>query len=221
MRAAARLDPAALAGILLGASLVQAWLAGRLDLLLAPAFHLLVAGAGALLVAASGAALVQSWRRPRPLRRPRQTALLALVALLVMLLPPRPSFSLLVANRSSAALEGLTAGFALPPAERSLVDWARLWRSAPDPAGFLGEEVRISGFVLERPDGSRSLARLVVRCCLADATPVDLAVRWPEQPPAVDAWLEVSGVVGAGPEGLEVVAASVRPIPRPSQPFDT
>jgi len=217
------LDPAAIAASTLGASLLQSWVSGRLDLLLAQLFHPLVGGAGVFLVLVSLFGLLLGWRFPRPMRRPCQALLLTLVALLVMLVPPRPSFSLLASNRSSAAVEGLAAGFALPPGQRTLVDWTRLWRSAPDPTSFLGEEVRVSGFVLKRPDGSHTLARLMVRCCLADATPVDLQVRWPagDPIPEVDQWLEIEGVVGAAGSGLEVVPSSIRPIPRPSQPFES
>jgi uncharacterized membrane protein YcgQ (UPF0703/DUF1980 family) len=77
--------------------------------------------------------------------------------------------------------------------------------------------------VLRRPDGARTLARLVVRCCLADATPVDVSVRWPADrpPPEVDRWLEVRGRVGQGDGTLLVIPEEIRPIPRPDQPFDS
>lgn len=67
----------------------------------------------------------------------------------------------------------------LPPAQRSLTDWVRLLRSEPDPRLYAGDPVRISGFVLPIEGEEPHLARLLVRCCLVDAVPVGLPVRWP------------------------------------------
>ena len=65
-----------------------------------------------------------------------------------------------------------------------------------------------------------------IRCCLADATPVGLPVRWPAGrplPPA-DQWLARAGRVAREPapggERLVVVAQQVRPIPRPARPLE-
>jgi uncharacterized repeat protein (TIGR03943 family) len=114
----------------------------------------------------------------------------------------------------------------LPPAQRSLTDWVRLLRSQPDPALFDGDPVRISGFVLPMPDQPPQLARLLVRCCLADATPVGLPVRWPSgsPPPEADQWVAIEGrmVMEARPPGatLVVVPSRIRPIARPRYPLE-
>jgi uncharacterized repeat protein (TIGR03943 family) len=86
--------------------------------------------------------------------------------------------------------------------------------------------VRISGFVLPMPDGPPQLARLLVRCCLADATPVGLPVRWPRNlpQPQADQWLALEGQMrreqAKGGERLVVVAERVRSIPRPARPLE-
>ena len=114
----------------------------------------------------------------------------------------------------------------LPPAQRSLTDWVRLLRSQPDPALFDGDPVRISGFVLPMPNQPPQLARLLVRCCLADATPVGLPVRWPagRPPPKADQWLAIEGrmALEPGPSGasLVVVPSTVRSIARPRYPLE-
>ena len=210
---------------LLGGTLVQAWSGGRLALLMAPQFHPLVLGSGLLL---GLAAVVSSLRTdPAPCRRPRAALLLVATSLLISLLPPQPSFSLLVANRDAAALEGLAAGFALPPEQRSLVDWVRILRTSPDPRPFEGQAVRIRGFVRHRDGAPPSLAQLVVRCCLADATPVELAVRWPDDKPLPrqDQWLQVIGAMGSrqASDGSEavVIPQQIQPIARPRQPFSS
>ena len=225
------------------AVLLQGSLDGRLDLLLRAAFHPLVTIAGALLL---GLALLQlaiafgvGCRRD-PLRREgpwertgRSQGLMLLVtaalAVLVMAVPPAPSFADLASQRPRDETADSELSFVLPPAQRTLTDWVRLLRSQPDPRLFDGDPVRISGFVLPVPGDTPQIARLLVRCCLADATPVGLPVRWPEQdpPPRADQWLAIEGTMalgrqpgGAGAERLEVVPRRIRPIPRPARPLE-
>ncbi|MFN5118296.1 MAG: TIGR03943 family putative permease subunit, partial [Cyanobacteriota bacterium] len=140
--------------------------------------------------------------------------------------PPNPSFSDLASNRNSDLGSEVELDFLLPPGQRSLTDWVRLLRSQPDPRLFEGQPVRISGFVLPRPDGPPQLARLLVRCCLADAAPVGLPVRWPQQNPLpeADQWLSIEGVMAveaaSGGETLVVVPERIEAIPRPARPLE-
>ena len=129
-----------------GAVLLQAWGSGRLNLLLQTDFHWLVLVSGLLLLALAGLALRFSPKR-RSGRTPALVMLLA--APLVLLIPPRPSFSTLAANRSSGALEGEneTLTFLSPPEQRSLTDWVRLLRSQPDPELYRGDPVRILSLI--------------------------------------------------------------------------
>ena len=207
-----------------GAVLLQAWGSGRLNLLLQADFHWLVLVSGLLLLALAGLALRFSPKR-RSGRTPALVMLLA--APLVLLIPPRPSFSTLAANRSSGALEGEseTLTFLSPPEQRSLTDWVRLLRSQPDPELYRGDPVRISGFVMPTPQAAPVLARLTVRCCLADATPVGIPVIWPEgESLKTDEWLAVSGEMGVERVGgvlrSVVIAETVQPIPKPKRPFE-
>jgi uncharacterized repeat protein (TIGR03943 family) len=82
--------------------------------------------------------------------------------------------------------------------------------------------VRISGFLLPVPGQQPPIARLLVRCCLADATPVGLPVRWPsDQPlPKADQWLAIEGTMAAENDQLVVVPTVIRPIPRPARPLE-
>ncbi|MFO8237492.1 MAG: TIGR03943 family protein, partial [Prochlorococcaceae cyanobacterium] len=63
---------------------------------------------------------------------------------------------------------------------------------------------------------------LLVRCCLADATPVGLPVRWPAgQPlPRADQWLAIEGRMAVDGGQLEVVPERIQPIPRPARPLE-
>ena len=207
-----------------GAVLLQAWGSGRLNLLLQADFHWLVLVSGLLLLALAGLAA-----RFAPKRRSGRTPALVmlLAAPLVLLIPPRPSFSTLAANRSSGALEGESEmlTFLSPPEQRSLTDWVRLLRSQPDPELYRGDPVRISGFVMPTPQAAPVLARLTVRCCLADATPVGIPVIWPEgESLKADEWLAVSGEMGVERVGgvlrSVVIANTVQPIPKPKRPFE-
>ncbi|MEB3320760.1 MAG: TIGR03943 family protein [Cyanobium sp.] len=202
---------------------------GRLDLLLRAGFHPLVSGAGLLLLSlavlqalAGLRAGVERPRREAP-GSDRAVALAgAALAVLLLLLPPAPSFADLARQRPDDDTAGETLSFVLPPAQRSLTDWVRLLRSQPDPELFDGDPVRISGFVLPMADEAPQLARLLVRCCLADATPVGLPVRWPtDHPlPAADRWLAIEGRMAVEGDTLVVVPERIRPIPRPARPLE-
>ena len=221
----------ALALALWGTVLLQSYASGRLDLLLRGLFHPLVAVSGLLLLALALQQAIAGIRGAAGSLNPGQRTvpwpwlLSAAMAIAVLVLPPSPSFSQLAASRpTDLPVEG-EMSFVLPPAKRSLTDWVRLLRSQPDPQLYAGDPVRISGFVLQPPGEPPQLARLLVRCCLADATPVGLPVRWPRGTrPKADQWLELRGRMGVeawrGQDRSVVIAESVRPIPRPRRPLE-
>jgi uncharacterized repeat protein (TIGR03943 family) len=203
---------------------------GRLDLLLRAVYHPLVALAGGLLALL---ALLQLGVGLQPAggaeRSPRRQALMLLLsgvlALAVLAWPPAPSFADLAGQRPRDDTAESELSFVLPPAQRSLTDWVRLLRSQSDPRLFDGDPVRISGFVLPVPDHEPEIARLLVRCCLADAAPVGLPVRWPAgSQPRADQWLRLEGqmAVEEGPDGdrLVVVPRLIVPIARPARPLE-
>ena len=210
-----------LALALWGAVLLSSSLSGRLELLLRGVFHPLVTVAGGLLLALG---VHQMLRRPSGGWK-RSWLLAGAVAVLVLLIPPNPSFSDLASNRSSDLGAELELDFQLPPGQRSLTDWVRLLRSQPDPQLYAGDPVRISGFVLPQPGDRPQLGRLLVRCCLADATPIGLPVRWPAgYQPQPDQWLAIDGRMGVethrGIPRSVVLVNSLRPIPRPARPLE-
>ncbi len=209
-----------------GAVLLQSAVSGRLDLLLRAVFHPLVWGSGLVLLALAAVEL-RSGARTRLAPRQRAGLLLGCgAAVAVLLLPPQPSFADLAANRGRELLEEPGLSFVVPPGQRSLTEWVRLLRSEPDPGLHNGDPVRISGFVLPVPGDRPQLARLLVRCCLVDATPVGLPVLWPRDRPVprADQWLELQGVMAS--ESFEGRLRSVvkptrwRPIPRPQRPLE-
>ena len=221
----------ALALALWGTVLLQSYGSGRLDLLLRGLFHPLVAISGLILLTLALQQGITNFHRPthRSIgggrHHPWPWLLSAVVATAVLLLPPEPSFSQLATSRpSDLPVEG-ELSFVLPPAQRSLTDWVRLLRSQPDPQLYDGDPVRISGFVLQSASEPPQLARLLVRCCLADATPAGLPVRWPSgSQPQPDQWLELQGQMGVeswrGQIRSVVIAERVKPIARPRRPLE-
>jgi len=212
--------PLALA--LWGAVLLVSTLTGRLELLLRGVFHPLVGLSGVVLLAI---ALQQALQGRHERRWNRSWALSGVLAIAVLLVPPNPSFSDLASNRNSDLGSEVELDFLLPPGQRSLTDWVRLLRSQPDPQLYDGDPVRISGFVLTQPDGPPQLGRLLVRCCLADATPIGLPVRWPKGFTAqADQWLAIEGRMGveneAGQQRSVVLPERIRAIPRPARPLE-
>ena len=220
---ALRLPSVALLGC--GIMLMHSWASGRLQLLMAPAFHPLVIVAGLALTGWSVMTLVVP--QPRSSNPWRAALLVLCTSLLIALAPPHGSFSTLARHRPPAQLDGLAAGFALPPEQRDLVDWVRLLRGTPQPQLFRGEPLQVEGFVLVSATGERHLAQLLVRCCLADATPVVLPVQWPTDDPLPqrDQWVRVEGEMELleTPDGMQpvVIAHTVTAIPKPQQPFRT
>ena len=196
---------------------------GRLDLLLRGVFHGLVGASGALLLVTGVTLLIPRRQQREPLRW--HWLLSGTAALLVLLLPPNPSFSDLASNRPQGLPNPPELAFVLPPEQRSLTEWVRLLRSQPDPDLVAGNRVNISGFVWQQTQGPPLIARLTVRCCLADATPSGLPVAWPDGvTPKTNAWLSIQGhmtvEVRNGQRVAVVVPDTLKPIPRPRRPLE-
>ncbi len=210
--------------LLWGWVLVWSSVSARLDLLLNAVFHPVVAIAGVVLMVLGSVQLRSAPRLKTPLA-PLSWLVSIAVACLVLLFPPSPSFSDLAANRSENLPEAPRLSFFLPPEQRTLTEWVRLLRSQPDPNLHAGDPVRISGFVLQRPGMEPQLARLTVRCCLADATPAGLPIEWPATAdPQPDEWLAIEGTMTTQiRDGLltnVVKPSTITVIPRPERPLE-
>ena len=210
--------------LLWGWVLVWSSVSARLDLLLNAVFHPVVAIAGVVLMVL-GAVQLRSAPRLKTSLAPLSWLVSIAVACLVLLFPPSPSFSDLAANRSENLPAAPRLSFFLPPEQRTLTEWVRLLRSQPDPNLYAGDPVRISGFVLQRPGMQPQLARLTVRCCLADATPAGLPIEWPATAdPQPDEWLAIEGTMTTQTkDGLlinVVKPSTITTIPRPERPLE-
>ena len=156
------------------------------------------------------------------------------------LIPPRPLGTDAMANRAlqlasvPAARAGLsvTSDTTITDLEaRTVLDWLMLFYQAETGAAdlkqFAGQSARVRGFVYrdERfPTGSFLVSRFLLSCCVADAAPVGLAVRWPDADFLDDdAWVWVSGEFAIEDfldERVPVlVATKVTPAEQPPQPY--
>jgi uncharacterized repeat protein (TIGR03943 family) len=85
--------------------------------------------------------------------------------------------------------------------KRNVLQWRRIIAAERDPiAVFSGQPVKLIGFVHRTANDTPetfTLARQIIRCCMADATPSGLIVyssqasRYP-----TDSWLRIRGVFG-------------------------
>ena len=213
-------------GILLllwGQTLLWSFHSGRLDLLLRGVFHGLVGVTGLLLLTLGVALLLKRGQRDKRWRW--HWLLSGFMAAMVLILPPSPSFSDLASNRPQGLPDPPELAFVLPPEQRSLTEWVRYLRSQPDPDLVAGNPVRISGFVWRQPQGPPLIARLTVRCCLADATPTGLAVEWPESfTPKTNQWLAIEGKMSIQSREERripvVIPTNITSIARPERPLE-
>lgn len=159
--------------------------------------------------------------------------LLALPLLVGLLAPQRP------AEVRAARLRGMntastytipgenTRAVEVPPAQRSVLDWARAVSGVPAPAVFAGQPADVTGFVYHSAglaEGQFMVGRLVISCCAAHAAASGMVIFWPGASALPDGqWVRVRGTVRMiemnGIPLAAVEAASVDPVPQPVQPY--
>jgi uncharacterized repeat protein (TIGR03943 family) len=162
-------------------------------------------------------------------------AWLLVLPLLALLLIAPPALGAFAAGRQSTR-PPVTTQTSYPPLPAMeggavpLVMTEFVFRALYDPDRSLeGARIRLSGFVTPADDGEGyDLTRFTLNCCAADATAVRVRITGDGVRPA-DAWLEVEGrwepqasveTGDQGPGTPVLRAASVAPIPAPTQPYE-
>lgn len=161
-------------------------------------------------------------------------ALIALPAVLGLAITPRPLGAAAMGSRDLSSTVVLSPGqaaierrMAMPPGERSILDWLLAFQNEPDPAAHAGQRATVVGFVY-RDDASPAdvflVSRFMIRCCTADGSAVWLPVRWPDAAQLeLDGWVEVEGTFTVGrllDRDAPILAADrVDPIEPPAQPY--
>lgn len=124
--------------------------------------------------------------------------------------------------QDAAAFPPLRAGEVVPLTLTEVVT-----RAGWDSRGSLsGRTVRLSGFVVHGKEGVL-LARMVIRCCAADASPMTVRLTGSDAARYLnDSWLEVTGqvvpgtAVAANGYTPDLTVASLRRVPAPPDPYE-
>jgi len=183
-------------------------------------------------------------RRLTP-RRLLSLGALALPIVLGLLVPPQVLGSAAIAGRDISAVPTPApvvqtassfdmnqayepAGDEPDPLKRNVLQWRRLISGTRDPLkSFSGQPVSLIGFVYHAPtDGPDrfTIARYIIRCCVADAVPLGLPVQSAEaRTLKPDTWIHVQGTFGAGSANgqpaLVILPQRIEPTQQPSTPY--
>ncbi len=161
----------------------------------------------------------------------RSPWLLVLPVLAILLIAPPALGADVVARSAPVAPQRSSVDF--PPLPAGPAPALRVsdfvTRAVWDDAGTLnGRQVRLLGFVVHDEQGATYLGRLVIACCAADATPlqVHLVGRSGLASLPQDSWFEVRGqlVPGSAKPGSRYTptftVSDLRPVPAPSEPYE-
>lgn len=163
---------------------------------------------------------------------PLSLLLVALPVILGFLVPPAPLGALAMSAREGvsftapAAISGDGANVA-QGGERNVLDWIAAFQNSSDLSSFAGKEAHVTGFVFHDAAHAADrfmVSRFIITCCVADAIPVGLPVRWPDAAAlAADQWVEVSGPLAleevAGETVPYIDATTITAIAAPNQPY--
>lgn len=226
-----------------GMLLLKYWLAGELRLLVHPRYFWVIICTGVFLLLIA-TFKVAGLRRKRPTAEAQHftylpsnlsSGLLILVAILGLITSPQ------VLNSQAAMQGGITdlsistrvqpqAFHGLTRSEkRSLLDWAKTLAVYPEPSAYIGQKANVLGFVVypsDLPEQYFIITRFVIGHCALDAYPVGLLVQLPQSRQAYppDSWLEVEGqmmtVDVKGKSQLAIEATSLKPVPKPKDPYE-
>ena len=160
-----------------------------------------------------------------------QACLMALPFVIGLLIPPQPLGSSAIANRAlNRAPSPIVRN--LPFAhesrkDKNLYHWAVYINEHGDPASVSGQSVRVTGFVYRDakcPKNTFVIARFVMMCCAADASPVGFSVQWPKADLFnKDEWVTITGhfsitTVNNTPMPF-IQADTVQSVACPSRPY--
>ena len=229
-----------------GLVLTKLWLSGQLFLLIHPNYIPLTIIAGILLLAIGA---IEAWRvaqkrqyKPSDsqkhinlIKPSLGSSLLLFVAILGLVISPRPFTSEKAIHRG--VTDSLADARTIPqsfkssnrPEERTLVEWVRTISAYPEPDAYVGQKVKLTGFVVhapDQPDNMFLITRFVITCCAADVYPVSLPVKIADSrakyPP--DRWLQIEGQADVdstnGNRQVVIVANNITAIAEPKNPYD-
>ncbi len=158
-------------------------------------------------------------------------ATVALPLLVGVLIPSRPLGADAV-DASALTGAGLIGGgdsavLERDPLEWTVLDWLRALNASSDLSAFNGQEANLLGFVYRNdqfPAEHFMVTRFVMSCCVADAAPVAMPVRWPDTAGLPNnTWVQVHGVFQLGEFAGNLFpilqADALETVPEPEHPY--
>lgn len=225
--------------VLLGGALLKiAWNGSYLHYV-KPSLLPFLASAGVVILALGLIAIVRDARAvlhhadhdDHPDHAGRSPWLLLLPVLAIFLIAPPALGADTVSRSASVAPQRSAVNF--PPLPAGPAPALRMsdfvTRAVWDDAGSLhGRQVRLIGFVVHHDDGVTYLARLVMACCAADATPMKVRLEGRSGLAALpqDGWFEVRGQLVPGSAGSgsgfapTFTVSDLHPVPAPTEPYE-
>lgn len=158
-------------------------------------------------------------------------AVVALPLILGTLIPSRPLGASAVDGSLSlsgaASADATTVSFTVPPLQRNILDWLRVFNTVPDYRELDGQPADVIGFVYREPNFGENrfmVARFTLSCCVADASAIGVPVAWNEtdslQP---DSWVRVQGTFRVdtfrGDAAPVLHAETITPVEQPEHPY--
>lgn len=219
MRATLRSRAGALLALATGGLLLRLVLTGAHTAYVRSSTGWLLALAGVVLLLAGGSALLRGDEgHVHP--PPRAAALLLLPLGLLVLVSPPALGAWYVAHAGAATVVTARAGDDDPlPAGNAPVRLSlrETLRRSTDGTTLAGRQVALTGFAGGADaEGRLLLTRLAVRCCAADAVPLQVAVHVAGPLPAEGTWLTVT----AGWDAGTFTASSLQPVDEPEDTYE-
>lgn len=219
-----------------GILMVRYWFTGELRLLIHPNYFSLVFATGVFLLCLGILQIIYRRRLQdsNVASKSIGSVLLLITAILGLIVGPGLLTSKTALHRGVTNAMPITqtqiANFQISskPEERSLVDWVRTLNAYPEPDAYVGEPVRVSGFVIhdtQLPENYLLVGRFIITCCAVDAYSVVLPVVLdePRSSYPADSWIEVSGEMLSqtlqGERKLVIKANTITNIATPKDPY--
>lgn len=105
----------------------------------------------------------------------------------------------------------------------TIFDWTRLFQVDPEPDNYAGKAVNVVGFVTPSSDGTFSVSRFVVWCCIVDATSISLPVDKKMDSLKADEWIDVKGTFETktinGNRQAVIKPDSIEKVAQPPDPY--
>lgn len=135
-----------------------------------------------------------------------------------------------ISTEIDVSSNSLTSLSFLPrPEDRKLIDWVRALNMDPEPSKYIGQKVKLNGFIIIDETISSDhfyIAKFMISCCAADARPLAMLVKYDSSKLQIgnDMWIELEGTFIEedinGQRTAVINANNIKEIPIPENPYE-